>query len=205
MSLHPHHQELQAEDDLLSAIDQLARNNRTQVVKSRRIKNRVELNCGVSVKPANASDRGTFRIAGRCRDVSPTGGRLVLDRPMAVGDIYLVNFEGEQFRLDPTFVRCMRCHLIREDSFECGVSFLSPVDLEAAIAAPNAASEVLNRSGESGGSASTSVQVPVADPAANVAQVATTASIADTVSAATESILRREEVRTQQVQVQPNV
>lgn len=134
MSLHPHHTESQTTVDLLSAIDELAENNKSRV-NSRRVNNRIELNCAVRVVPANASQRGNFVAEGRCRDVSPTGGRLVLNQAIMVGDIFLAYIEDENFRLDAVFVRCIRCHLIRESDFECGIAFLSPVDLESAIAA----------------------------------------------------------------------
>ena len=139
MSLHPHHTEAQTTVDLLSAIDELAENNRAQV-NSRRVNNRIELNCSVRVVPANASQRGKFLAEGRCRDVSPTGGRLILNKALMVGDVFLCYIEDENFRLDPVFFRCIRCHLIRESSFECGISFLSQIDLESALATSGSAS-----------------------------------------------------------------
>lgn len=140
MSLHPHHTGAPVATDLLSAIDELAQNTKNRV-QSRRVNNRIELDCAVKVEPANSSERGNFVIEGRCRDLSPTGGRLVLDRPMMVGDIFFLHFQGEQFNLDSSFIRCMRCHLVREGQFEIGISFLSPFDLSA-IQAPQTTNAV---------------------------------------------------------------
>jgi len=59
-----------------------------------------------------------------------------------VGDVFLGYIEDEKFRLDPIFFRCIRCHLIRENDFECGISFLSPIDLDSALATNRSAANV---------------------------------------------------------------
>lgn len=55
---------------------------------------------------------------------------MVLTQPLVVGDIYLMNIANEQLGFDPSFGRCVRCHMIREDAFEVGLNFLSPVSFE---------------------------------------------------------------------------
>lgn len=198
MSLHPHHEKSTPAVDLLSAIEELAENNKTRV-NSRRGNNRVELNCAVRVEPANASDRGKFLLEGSCRDVSPTGGRLILNQAMLVGDVYLIHIEGDQFRLDPTFVRCIRCHLIREGDFECGISFLSSIDLQAAFDAQNG--QVTSERP----AAPTTPAAPAA-PAAPLPPPTLTTPTAPTMPTInTSAPMMREEAPTQQLPIQPNV
>jgi len=130
MSLHPHHQDPEPASELLSAIDELTQNTRANV-QSRRGNNRIELNCHAEVTPANASQKGEFKIVGRCRDVSQSGCRMLMEQALMVGDVFLLQLTDAEFDFDPQFIRCTRCHLIREDLYECGVSFLNPVNLSS--------------------------------------------------------------------------
>ncbi len=134
MSLHPHHQENVASptaspEGLLSAIEELAISTKQNVESSRRGNDRMELNSPVELVPGNVSGRDGKSHSGSCRDISNRGCRLVLTKPLIVGDIYLMSVSNEQLGLDPTFGRCVRCHMIREDAFEVGLNFLSPVSL----------------------------------------------------------------------------
>lgn len=129
MSLLPHHKTVPlGPDGLLDAIGELEQNTKSRI-QTRRGNNRVELNCDVVVLPGNVSDRGTVKFEGSCRDISPPGCRLILNHPITVGDIYLVSFQTSPKALDPMFGRCVRCHMIREDAFEVGLSFFAPISL----------------------------------------------------------------------------
>lgn len=127
MSLLPHHQTVSEQaEGLLSAITELEANTKENL-QSRRYSNRQELNCDVNLTPGNVSDRDGTEFTGKCRDASDTGCRLVLTKPLVVGDIYLVKIDDSSFNGDMVFGRCIRCHMLREDTFECGVNFLTPV------------------------------------------------------------------------------
>ena len=131
MSLHPHHQtDLEQAEGLLSAIQDLEANSKENV-NARRYANRLELNCEVNLLPGNVSDRNGQDFNGKCRDVSNRGCRLVLTKPLVVGDIYLIKIKATAFGGDLIFGRCVRCHMLREDTFECGLNFLSPVSIKA--------------------------------------------------------------------------
>lgn len=52
-----------------------------------------------------------------------------MPEPMMVGDIFLIRFPDQQVSKDALFGRCIRCHMLREDKYECGISFLSPFAL----------------------------------------------------------------------------
>lgn len=90
----------------------------------------MELNAPARLVPGNVSGRDGRTFDGSCRDISPRGCRLILTQPLIVGDIYLLSVENEQMGLDPSFGRCVRCHMIREDAFEIGMNFLSTVSFE---------------------------------------------------------------------------
>ena len=131
MSLHPHHQDKASgaatPEGLLSAIEDLAKNTKENVESSRRGNDRMKINSPASLIPGNVSGRDGRQYTGNCRDISNRGCRLVLTQPLIVGDIYLMSVENEELGLDPSFGRCVRCHMIREDAFEVGLNFLSPV------------------------------------------------------------------------------
>lgn len=135
MSLHPHHQDnavspqsgAATPEGLLSAIEDLAKNAKENVKSSRRDNERMTLNSPAELIPGNVSGRDGRVYSGSCRDISNRGCRLILTQPLIVGDIYLMSVENQELGLDPSFGRCVRCHMIREDAFEVGLNFLSPV------------------------------------------------------------------------------
>ena len=66
-------------------------------------------------------------------DVSSGGCLLLVATPLMVGDIYWLTFDRSVIDLPPAFGRCLRCRLIREDAFEAGFKFLSPVTLPGGV------------------------------------------------------------------------
>ena len=63
-------------------------------------------------------------------DISSGGCRVMFASPVGVGDIYRLEFDSEQLQLPLVFARCVRCSLVREDGFDAGFSFFSPICLE---------------------------------------------------------------------------
>ena len=129
MSINSASQTAASDADVASALEALQSNNKQNIQASRRHASRVDVNRPISLLPGNASDRDGTSYSGTCRDLSNQGCRLIMDRPLTVGDIYLVRLDDEQIQLDPSFARCIRCHMLREETFECGLSFLSPVTM----------------------------------------------------------------------------
>ena len=62
-------------------------------------------------------------------DLSRDGCRLVAPVPLQVGDVFRITFDREELDIPLSFARCTRCRLLREDSFEAGLEFFSPIQL----------------------------------------------------------------------------
>jgi hypothetical protein len=90
---------------------------------------RIEVELRVVVRPANASEHARFRLQGISADLSRGGCRLILPLPVGVGDVFRLEFASAAAPIPPAFARCLRCRLVREQVFEAGFQFLTPVDL----------------------------------------------------------------------------
>jgi len=49
--------------------------------------------------------------------------------PLIVGDTYRLSFENEPLDLPLVFARCSHCQLIKEDVYEAGLAFFTPIQL----------------------------------------------------------------------------
>ena len=116
------------ESSIFNAINELA-NNTEQMIRARRKKERQRIDAPAQIVPGNLSERTSLSFNGTCHDISSTGCRIVLNRPVNVGDIFFLTLDTNDFEFDPHFVRCIRCHMLREDSFECGFSFFTEIEL----------------------------------------------------------------------------
>lgn len=89
----------------------------------------------VSLRPSSSSSRQTELVAGFCKNVSRAGCCVVGESAPRVGDVYRFELNSDTTHpLHGTHARCVRCHLVDEDAFDSGFSFLSPVDLRDAAA-----------------------------------------------------------------------
>lgn len=104
---------------------------------------RVELELGVVLHPANASDADRPRIRAVTRDVSRGGCGLLLERPPLVGDVYRIEFERGEVELPVVFARCIRCAMVREGAFEAGFSFFQDIEIEERAASSSADDDLL--------------------------------------------------------------
>jgi PilZ domain len=95
---------------------------------------RVAVKSSVVVRPGNSSERLKIKVKGVTGDVSESGLRIMVPIPCGVGDIYCLEFDQEKLNLPLTFARCVRCHLIRENAFDCGFSFFSTIALPSTLA-----------------------------------------------------------------------
>ena len=121
--------------DSIAALAQLEQNKESSE-SFRRTHERVTTRVNLSIQPANSSERQRLRINGVTADLSRGGCRALFSAPVAVGDVYWVVFDTEAINIDPVFARCVRCRLVREDTFDAGFSFFSEVDFDATVATP---------------------------------------------------------------------
>ena len=113
--------------DLLCELEQQT----PEAIRRQRSSERYELRCGVIIKSANASAYQDPDVDAVTGDLSPGGCRLMSSVPLSVGDVYKLEFEKGDLDLPIVFARCLRCRLIREDAFESGFAFFTPIKLES--------------------------------------------------------------------------
>ena len=90
---------------------------------------RLALKAKVIVQPGNTSDLLKLKVQGVTGDISEGGCRAMLPLPITVGDIYRLQFDCPEYEFPLVFARCVRCRLIREEAFEIGLKFLTPLKL----------------------------------------------------------------------------
>ncbi len=98
-------------------------------IRKLRAHERLEVRLNIVVRPGNASDMSRFQAKGLTGDLSEGGTRVLLPVPLTPGDIYRVEFDKEQVDLPMVFARCMRCRLVRENTFEAGLAFFNKITL----------------------------------------------------------------------------
>ncbi|MFI4871201.1 MAG: PilZ domain-containing protein [Phycisphaerales bacterium JB061] len=101
-----------------------------EAIRKQRATERHEIRCGVNLKPGNASDVHKPTIEAVTGDVSSGGCQVMSSQPLCVGDVYKLEFEKGELDLPTIYARCLRCRLVREDAFESGFAFFTPVKLE---------------------------------------------------------------------------
>ena len=117
-----------AETATLEAVNTLQSNN-AQAIEMQRKHHRFEIRTRVIVHPSDSIDRGSSNWLGECHDISKGGCRLLTEKPLQLGSVYWIEFEPTRVKLDPVFARCVRGNLLRENAFEFGMSFLTPIEL----------------------------------------------------------------------------
>lgn len=127
LSREPLREELEPE-----LLQSLVRQKGDEVSKAR-MHARVDAKFKVTVRPGNASEALRFKLQGVTADLSRGGCRLILPLPVGVGDVFRIEFESGEHRIPLAFARCLRCRLVREDAFEAGFSFFTPIDLPASL------------------------------------------------------------------------
>ena len=120
----------------LELLKDLERQSREEI-KRLRAHERLDLRVPVVLQPASSSLIGTLRIVAETGDLSQGGCRVISPRPVAVGDVYRLEFERGRIELPTVFARCLRCRLLREDAFEAGFAFFTPIALEEATRPPS--------------------------------------------------------------------
>ena len=103
--------------------------NASDELRRQRTSFRVSIKANVTLRPANARDKLTFKLKGITGDISEGGTSAMFPLPVQVGDVYRLEFDRNEVDLPMTFARCVRCRLVREDSFEAGFAFFTHIAL----------------------------------------------------------------------------
>jgi len=98
-------------------------------IRRKRLSHRISVKARVLLQPGNSSELGSFKLEGMLGDISSNGCRIMTALPMRVGDIYRVSFRDALAELPLTFLRCIRCHLVREGAYESGFQSFHPMTL----------------------------------------------------------------------------
>ncbi len=116
------------EDSAFDMLQELERNTPDEI-RRMRAHFRIAVKVQVTLQPANASQMLKFRMRGTTGDISQGGCRILFPLPVRVGDIYRLEFDRQQLNVPMTFARCVRCHLLREDAYDAGFTFFTPIAL----------------------------------------------------------------------------
>ena len=121
--------QLDSDTATIEAVKSLKSNTEDAIIAQRK-HTRFEIKSKVIIHPGDCIERGISQWPGECHDISKGGCRLLTQRPLQLGSIYWVQFEpSKNVKLDPVFARCVRGQLLRENAFEFGMCFLTPIEL----------------------------------------------------------------------------
>lgn len=115
-------------DDAFNLLQDLKKNT-PEEIRRQRAHFRLTIKAGVTLQAGNASELLSLKVKGVTGDISAGGTSILVPIAPRVGDIYRLAFDRDALDLPLTFARCVRCRLVREDAFEAGFSFFSPIVL----------------------------------------------------------------------------
>lgn len=104
-------------------------------IRHKRSSRRVNLQAKCMLRNINASDATPIELTGITCDVSDGGCRVVLPRPVMVGDCFRLEFPDPSLGWPTMYARCVRARLINEAAFELAFSFLNELPRESRSAA----------------------------------------------------------------------
>ena len=87
----------------------------------------------IELRPGNASTRSDFHLVGTTADISEGGCSAIFPKPVLPGDIFQLEFDKKAIDLPLVFARALRCRMLKEESFEVGFRFFTPVALKTAF------------------------------------------------------------------------
>jgi len=120
--------------DAMEALAELERvSDRTLIAQ--RSSQRLEIQTGITVQPADASHRHRVKIEGLTADLSNGGCMALIPRAILPGDLFWITFAPTHVRVGSLFARCLRCRLVQEDLYEVGFRFLQDVDVASSLVA----------------------------------------------------------------------
>ena len=126
------------EDQAFGLLQELEQNTSDEI-RRQRAHFRLAIKTQVVIQPGNASDLLAYKLKGVTGDVSEGGCSALFPMPIAVGDIHRLQFDRDSLDLPLTFARCVRCRLVREDAYEAGFAFFTPISLPEDVIASHSA------------------------------------------------------------------
>jgi c-di-GMP-binding flagellar brake protein YcgR len=115
-------------DEAFNLLQELGRNT-SEEIRRQRQHFRVTIKAGVTLQSGNASELLDYKVKGVSGDISEGGCSVLFPIPIHVGDVYRLQFDRQVVDLPLTFARCLRCRLVREDAYEAGFLFFTPIVL----------------------------------------------------------------------------
>jgi c-di-GMP-binding flagellar brake protein YcgR len=120
------------EEQSKALLSDLKKNTPEEIRRQRR-HFRVEIKETVVLQSGNASQMLDGKLRGVTGDISEGGLSAMFPLPVEVGDIFRLTFDRKKLDLPMLFARCVRCRLVRENAFECGFAFFSPIQMPASL------------------------------------------------------------------------
>ena len=103
--------------------------SRSDEIRKLRADECVTIKSRVIVQPGNTGDLHRLKIQGVTGELSRIGCLVLMPTPLQVGDVYRLTFDRSMLDLPMLFARCLWCRLVREEAFEVGLAFFSPIEL----------------------------------------------------------------------------
>ena len=116
--------------DILQDIEKQTSEN----IKKMRTTQRITIKAKVVLQSGNSSELLSYKVQGVMGDISAGGCGAMFPIPAKVGDIYRLSFPAGDLDLPMLFARCIRCRLVKEDAYEAGFTFFSPIRLPDTLA-----------------------------------------------------------------------
>ncbi len=107
--------------------------NTSEKIEKMRTHERLAVRAKVVLRPGSLSQRDAWSLEGVTGDISRGGAKILMPRPVFVGDIFQIAFDPEVLTVSPQLCLSQWCRTVRSDAFECGLSFFSPIDLDSAL------------------------------------------------------------------------
>jgi len=101
--------------------------NTPDEIRSQRHFFRIEIKAPILLQPGNASQYLEGSMKGMTGDISEGGLSAMFPLPVGVGDIFRLNFDRKQLDLPMIYGKCIRCRFVRDNAFEAGFTFFSPI------------------------------------------------------------------------------
>lgn len=112
-------------DELLDDVELRVRSDvsRARSLTSQRLK------VAVTIRPANAVDRGTTMGIAQTTELRRQGMTCMHKQPIMVGSVFHLAFERSELAVGPTLAVCDRCSMLADSSFELRFQFVQEIDL----------------------------------------------------------------------------
>lgn len=130
-----------SKDEAFAVLQELS-GNTPEEIRRQRAHFRMAVKVAVVLQPGNSGKLMTLKVKGVTGDISEGGCSALFPIPARVGDIYRLSFDRSALDLPITFARCVRCRLVREDAFEAGFAFFTPIQLPEPAGAAKASTLV---------------------------------------------------------------